>query len=70
LKANAVGDFSDDSVNDQITQVVQASEQTAVSMTIRGSFRQAGLTPDASSRRFKFKLKFHEDRLRENKGFR
>jgi tRNA(Ser,Leu) C12 N-acetylase TAN1 len=43
LKAIAQGEFDDDSVNDQITKLVQAHEQTATSMTIRASFREARL---------------------------
>jgi hypothetical protein len=68
LKASAVGDFGHDSVNDQITQFVQAYEQTATSMRIRGSFCKAGLTQHISSS--PFKLKFDEDRPCESKGFR
>jgi hypothetical protein len=68
LKASAVRDFGHDSVNDQITQFIQAYEQTAKSMRIRGSFCKAGLTQHISS--WPFKLKFDEDRPCESKGFR
>jgi hypothetical protein len=48
LKARAVGDFGHDSTNDQITRFIQAYEQTATSMRIRGSFCKAGLTQHIS----------------------
>jgi tRNA(Ser,Leu) C12 N-acetylase TAN1 len=35
LKMTADGEFDDDSVNNQITKLVQAYEQTATSITIR-----------------------------------
>jgi hypothetical protein len=37
LKVSATGEFDDDSTNAQITTLIQASEQTATSATIRGS---------------------------------
>jgi hypothetical protein len=64
----AQGEFEDDSVNDQITKLVRASEQTAISDTLRASFRKAGIVPDTSSHRVR--LRFDEGRLRENEGFR
>jgi hypothetical protein len=68
LKATAVGEFEDDSVNAQITKLIQAFEQTATSATIRGAFRKAGLELDVSRR--PFKVKVVEERLRDNPGFR
>jgi hypothetical protein len=68
LKASAIRDFGGDSVNDQITQLVQAHEQMASSITIHGSFHQVELTLDILSR--SFKSKFDEDMLCENNGFR
>jgi hypothetical protein len=35
-KTSAIGEFDDDSVNAQITKLVQAHEQTATSSTIKG----------------------------------
>jgi hypothetical protein len=43
LRETATGEFDDDSMNDQITKLIHAYEQTATSMTIRGSFRRAGM---------------------------
>jgi hypothetical protein len=68
LQASAEGDFGDESVNDEITKLIQAYQQTATSKTIRGSFRRAGLAPDTSTH--PFRLTFHEGVLRENPGFR
>jgi hypothetical protein len=68
LKASVIGDFGDDSFNNQIAKVFQASEQTATSMMIRGSFHKVGLTADTSS--WLFKLKFDDENLPENKGFK
>jgi hypothetical protein len=67
-KAGAGGEFGDGSVEDQITKLVRAYEQTATSATIRGSFRKAGMVPDTSER--PFKLVFDEARVRENEGFK
>jgi hypothetical protein len=53
LKASAVGEFNDDSVNAQITKLMRAYQQTATSPTIRGSFRKAGLEHDITTRPFK-----------------
>jgi hypothetical protein len=58
----------DDSVNEQITTLAQAYEQSATLIAIRASFRRAGLTPDGKSR--PFRLVFDEQRLRENRGFK
>jgi hypothetical protein len=68
LKASSKGEFCDGSVNDQITKLVQAYEQTATSGTIRGSFRKAGLIPNSSVR--PFRLEFNEETLRHNPGFK
>jgi hypothetical protein len=68
LKQTATGEFDDDSMNDQITKLVHAYEQTATSITIRGCFRKAGLYPDIGSR--PCKLRFDEERLRTNPGFK
>jgi hypothetical protein len=68
LKASTVGDFGEDSVNDRSTKFVQACEQMPSSLTIHGSFRKAGMTPDRSSQ--PFKLQFHQDGLRVNKRLR
>jgi hypothetical protein len=43
LKASIVGDFGEDSVDDQSTKLVQAYKQMATSLTIHESFRKAGL---------------------------
>jgi hypothetical protein len=50
LKVSFVGDFGDDSVNNHVIEFVQADEQMIMSMTIRGSFHKAGLTPNTSLR--------------------
>jgi hypothetical protein len=44
-KATGVREFADESVNEQITKFSQSHEQSTPSMTIRASFRRAGLTP-------------------------
>jgi hypothetical protein len=62
LKAAAHCEFGDDSVDDQISKLVQAYQQTGTSSTIRGSFRQAGMVPDTPVR--PFKLAFKEERIR------
>jgi hypothetical protein len=53
LKATAVGEFEGESVNAQITKLIQAYEQTATSGTIRGAFRKAVLEMNTSMRPFK-----------------
>jgi hypothetical protein len=50
LKTTAFGEFDDDFVNGKITKLVQAYEQTAISFTIRGSFRMAGMNLDVTIR--------------------
>jgi hypothetical protein len=67
-KGTATGQFDDDeAINDQITQLVHAYEQTTTSMTIRGSFRRTGMYPDC--RATPFKLTFAEKKLRSSSGF-
>jgi hypothetical protein len=68
LKAIAQGEFDDDSVNDQMTKLVQAYEQTATSMTIRPSFGKAGLVLDTSLRPLKLRLDAEE--VQENARFK
>jgi hypothetical protein len=48
LKTPAAGDFHDDNVNNQITTIIQAYEQTITSSTIQGSFRRAGIGMDVT----------------------
>jgi hypothetical protein len=67
LKATAEGDFDDESVNEQITKLLQAYEQTATSMNVRGSFARAGLHPVVTSK--PFKIRFIEEEVRKNPGF-
>jgi hypothetical protein len=67
LKASAVGEFDDDSVNARMTTLIQADEQTATSSTIGGSFRKAGLEHGITIR--PFKLQVIEEGLRANPGF-
>jgi hypothetical protein len=67
LKASAVGEFDEESVNAQITKLIQAYEQTATASTIRGSFRKAELEHDITTR--PFKLQVIEESLRANPGF-
>jgi hypothetical protein len=67
LTMTADEEFDDDSVNNQITKLVQAYEQTAASITIRSSFRQAGMVRDTSGR--PFRLRVNEESLREKPGF-
>jgi hypothetical protein len=68
LKASAVGEFDDDSVNAHIRELIQADEQTATSSTIRRSFRKAGLEHDITTR--PFKLQVIQESVRANPGFR
>jgi hypothetical protein len=62
LKATAQGEFDDDSLNHQITRLVQACEHTVTSMTIPALFSTAGLVPDTSSRPFCFRFDEEEAR--------
>jgi hypothetical protein len=68
LKATAQGEFDDDSVNAQLTKLIQAYEQTATSSTIRGSFRKAGLCLDVTAQ--PFRIRVEEQTVRENPGFK
>jgi hypothetical protein len=68
LKETATGEFDDDSMNDQITKLIHAYEQTVTSMTIRGPFRRAGMYPDMGSR--PFKLRIDEEMATSNPGFK
>jgi hypothetical protein len=67
LKASAVGEFDDYSVNAHITELIQACEQIAVSSTIQKSFQKAGLEHDITTQ--PFKLQVIEESLRANPGF-
>jgi hypothetical protein len=67
LKATVQDEFDDDSINHQITRLVQGSEHTVTSMTIPALFPAAGLIPGTSSR--PFCLRFAEEEARENAGF-
>jgi hypothetical protein len=68
LKQTATGELGDGSVNGQITKLVHAYEQTAISMNIRSSFRRAGVYPNIGSR--PYKIRFDEEQLRNNPGFK
>jgi hypothetical protein len=68
ISRDAVGEFEGESVNAQITKLIQANEQTATSGTIRGVFRKAGLETDTSTR--PFKIRVVEEVVRANPGFR
>jgi tRNA(Ser,Leu) C12 N-acetylase TAN1 len=67
IKKTTHGDFGDDSVQDQITKLLQASEQILTSFTIRVAFKKAGLIAYVSSK--PVRLVFNEEILRENLGF-
>jgi hypothetical protein len=67
IKKTTHGDFGDDSVRDQVTNLLQAYEQVSTSFTIRGAFRKAGFFPDVRSK--PIRLVFNEGILRENPGF-
>jgi hypothetical protein len=62
LEATAHG-VADDSMNDQITKRVEAYHQMATSMTVRESFRHAGLVRNTSVRRLE--LSFEEETMQE-----
>jgi hypothetical protein len=68
LKRTAVGEFDDGSVNTQIIQLLQASEQAATSATIRGSFEKAEMDLDVTT--LPFRIRIVEQRVRENPGFK
>jgi hypothetical protein len=64
----AHGEFDDNSVNNQITKLIQACEHAAISITIRDSFDRVGMVPDISSA--PFRLRLNEESLLENPGFK
>jgi hypothetical protein len=68
LKQTASGDYDETSMNYQIFKLIQAYEQTATSLTIRGSFRKAGLSSNTKVR--PFRLQFDDTVWRENPGFK
>jgi hypothetical protein len=74
LKTPADGEFDDNSVNDQIANLVQVYEQTATStrititITIRSSFRRARMVSDTSVRHFRLSL--NKGSLQENSDFK
>jgi hypothetical protein len=68
LKAGAQSKVDVNPANDQLTKPIQACEQMATSTTIPASFPKAGLVPDTSVR--PFRLRFNEEEVRENAGFR
>jgi hypothetical protein len=68
LKATAAGEFGDDSVNDHLTKLIQAYDQTPTSSMIRGSFRRAGMTADTTTR--PYSIMVDEATVRESPGFR
>jgi hypothetical protein len=68
LKQTASGDYDDKTMNHQIFRLIQAYEQTATSLTIKGSFRKAGLS--ANTRVIPFRLQFDDAVLKENPGFK
>jgi hypothetical protein len=45
LKAIVPGEFGEDLMDEPILKLLQAYEQTATSMTIQGSFQNAGIDP-------------------------
>jgi hypothetical protein len=56
LKETAIEEFDDDSMNDQITELIQAYEQIATSITIRRSFKRADMYPNMVFRPFKLRI--------------
>jgi hypothetical protein len=68
LKASAQSEFDATSANDQLTKPIQGCEQTLTSIAIPASFHKAGLVLDTSVR--PFRLRFDEEKVRENAGFR
>jgi hypothetical protein len=67
VKATITGEFHDDSINDPITKIVQAYEQTTTSSTIRGSVHRAGMGRDVTS--CLFKIHVDEKAMRAIPGF-
>jgi hypothetical protein len=68
LKGTAKGEFGDESINDQITKLIPAYEQTATWATVRGSFHKVGLDLNTTIR--PFRVRVVEQMLRENPGFK
>jgi hypothetical protein len=68
LKQTASGDYNEKTMNPQIFRFIQAYEQTAISLTISGSFTKAGLSANTTVR--PFRLQFDDAVLRENPGFK
>jgi hypothetical protein len=67
LTVTATGELGDDSVNNHLTKLIQAYEQTVTSRTIRGSFHRAGMTADTITR--SYKIVVDEVIMRESAGF-
>jgi hypothetical protein len=67
LMAAAEGELRDNSVSDEITRLVRACRQTAMSIMVRGAFPKAGLVPDTSVR--SLRLTTEDDKISEHKGF-
>jgi hypothetical protein len=63
-----VAEFDDDSVNAQITKLVQAYEQTAKYSTIIRIFTKAGMDLNVTTR--PFRIRIVEQTLRDNPGFK
>jgi tRNA(Ser,Leu) C12 N-acetylase TAN1 len=68
LTVAIVGEFDDDSVNVQITKLVQAEGQTATSSTINAPFKKAGMDLDVTTRPFRTRI--IEQTLRENSNLK
>jgi hypothetical protein len=68
LKATVPGEFGEDSMDEQILKLLQTYEQTATSITIRGSFLKAGIYPIVEYGALK--VNFDAEKLRNNAGFK
>jgi hypothetical protein len=68
LKQTATGEFHDGSVNEQMTKLLHAYEQTATSMNIRSFFRRAGIDPQTGPR--PDKIRFDKEQLRNTPDFK
>jgi hypothetical protein len=68
LKETVPGEFGEDSMYEQILKLLQAYEQTATSMTIRGSFPKAGIYPIVEFEALK--VNFDQEKLRNSAGFK
>jgi hypothetical protein len=66
LKVVATGEFDDDSVKGEVTQLIQEYERTATSSTMRESFRKVGFEHDTAIRPFQPRVM--QERSRENPG--